>query len=98
MAAGKLIDLLFEFHHMMAGQGEADGVGMAAETGKQLVAGFESVQKMQGCNGTAGAVGLLSVNCNDQGRTIGFLYDARGHNANHSSMPALAIKNNAGLL
>src|ERR1051326_8171503 len=50
---------------------------------------------MQCGNGASGAVAVLAIGGHDQGRTAGPLDDPGSDDANHSSMPAFAIKDQA---
>src|SRR5438105_12344834 len=99
MHAGIGVQYLPQFSDAVAGQAKADGVGVSTETGEKSAAIFrlQRIQQMKRRNRAAGALGLagLRVARDDERWPAVALDDARGHNANHAAMPAVAIEHQA---
>ena len=84
-----------EFGEQRGGQGEADGEGVAAESGEEIGAALDRIEKMEAVDGAAGAVGNFAVgailDADNDGGLGGALDDTRGEDADDAAMPAFSI-------
>src|SRR5581483_11091932 len=68
---------------------------MSAKAGEQLMARLKGFQQMKCGDRPARAVGFFAFFGDHQSWSARLLNDARGDNANHATVPAIAIKDHA---
>src|ERR1700682_5205825 len=68
---------------------------MTAEASEQAAARLQGFQQMKSGDGPPGSVRFVSVFCHDERRPPGLLHHARSHNADYTTVPSLAIKDQA---
>src|SRR5213075_2780455 len=81
----------------LARNSESNCVRMSAVAGEQRFAGLmvQRIQQMESSDGPAGAVPLLSIARDHQRRLPVALDESRGADADHSSVPTVAIHHQA---
>ena len=81
------------------GEGKADGVGVAAETGEEVwtisVDGGEGFEEVEAADGAAGAVGGAFLVGEDEGGAAGAVDDAGGEDAEDATVPVGVIEDDA---
>ncbi len=74
---------------------KAHGVGVAAESGEELLAAFDCVQQMKAGDGAAGTIGLTAFERNYHRRAPRTVDDARGKNPDDAAMPPFSFDHDA---
>ena len=100
-----LCEAFAEEGEAFGGEGEADGVGVAAEAGEDgdsvVFAGGgvdcgEGVEQVEAGDGAARAVGLAVFVGEDEGGAAGAVDDARGEDAEDAAVPGGVVEDDAG--
>ena len=92
-----LLQAIAQLRDARRSQREADRVRVAAEAHEDIVAAFERFEQMEAGDGAAGAVGLAVFMAEHERGTAGALDHARGEDAEHAAMPAVAIDDEAAV-